>query len=156
MILVIDNFVSPEICNLLIKAHKEANTLYTHRDTVIHEFGNANTEQLSLAQYVNEKYENTVQMYYGKSIIVNYFQVVCWPVDSFQDKHIDFDFHTVTSVLYLNDNFTGGKTFFECGTVIGPKVGRIVFFEGNKIVHGVEKVTSGERWTSPAWYKEKL
>ena len=156
MILVIDNFISPEVCDLLIKAHREANTLSAHRDTVVYTFENANTEQLPLIQYVSEKYQNTVQTYYGKSKIINYSEVVRWPVDSSQDEHKDFDFHPVTSVLYLNDNFTGGKTFFECGTVIGPKVGRIVFFEGNKIVHGVEKVICGERWTSPTWYKEKL
>ena len=111
-------------------------------------------DSVPLANYVSGMYESTVKAYYGSKVTVNYSDVVYWATHGSQGTHLDFPEHVVTSVLYLNDDFKGGRTYFTDGTYIAPKTGRIVFFEGNKNVHGVEPITSGERWTSPTWYKE--
>lgn len=64
-----------------------------------------------------------------------------------------------TTVLYLNDNFTGGNTFinFIDGETIEiePKIGRMVAYNGHKFEHGVTEVSNGLRYTLPIWYTIK-
>ena len=55
--------------------------------------------------------------------------------------------------LYLNDNYDGGETYFEDGTVFKPKQGRIIFFDGQYYTHGVKPVLKNERYTIATWYK---
>lgn len=80
-----------------------------------------------------------------------------WPTLTSHSLHYDSaSKDTVfTSITYLNNNFRGGETFFEDGTVISPVVGRTVFFDGRKYKHGVRTVSHGTRFSLPVWYKTK-
>ena len=69
----------------------------------------------------------------------------------YQDEHIDFDHHTFTSILYLNDDFEGGQTVVG-DKIIKPEKGKIIFFNGNQIKHKVLPIESGTRYTNPTWY----
>ena len=64
---------------------------------------------------------------------------------------MDFDYHSHTSILYLNDDYKGGETVVG-DKVIKPKKGKIILFEGNKIKHQVLQIRSGIRYTNPTWY----
>ena len=76
--------------------------------------------------------------------------------------HIDqADRSTVfTSVTYLNDSFSGGHTVVrpqgettdKFDTVIVPRKGRTVFFDGLHFEHRVT-TTDGDRYTMPIWYR---
>lgn len=145
-LLVFDGFITEATCDSLISLHKASDTHRTHRNTVILDL----EEHLLLPRLAE-----TAQKYWGDSVVRNYSEVVFWPTGEFQGMHLDFDYHVLTSILYLNDAFTGGRTMFNDGSFIAPKKGRIVFFTGDKLVHGVEPVFSGERWTCPTWYKLK-
>jgi hypothetical protein len=59
-----------------------------------------------------------------------------------------------TSLIYLNDNFTGGELVFpDRDVVIIPKRGLFVGFPSNhKFVHAVPKVISGKRYSLPVWF----
>ena len=46
-------------------------------------------------------------------------------------------FTDYASILYLNDDFEGGETFFEDGQSVSPKTGRCVIFQSMKHFHGV-------------------
>ena len=59
---------------------------------------------------------------------------------------------TITSLIYLNDSFRGGETYLDDGTVIEPKKGRILFFDGKYFKHGVN-TTHGERYVLSTWYR---
>jgi hypothetical protein len=59
--------------------------------------------------------------------------------------HKDVD--ELTSVTFLNENFEGGFLEINQNTIITPKKGRTIFFEGSKLLHRVLPVTSGERFT---------
>ena len=61
-------------------------------------------------------------------------------------------FTDYASILYLNDDFEGGETFFEDGTVLKPKQGTCVIFESMKHFHGVYPHGNEDRYTSPIWY----
>ena len=41
------------------------------------------------------------------------------------------------SILYLNEDFEGGETYFEDGQVISPETGTCVIFQSMKHFHGV-------------------
>lgn len=60
-----------------------------------------------------------------------------------------------TTVLYLNDDFDGGKTFINLDTgrvEVEPKIGRLVAYNGHKLEHGVTDISNGVRYTLPIWY----
>ena len=60
------------------------------------------------------------------------------------------------SILYLNDDFEGGETYFEDGNICKPKTGTCVIFESMKHFHGVHPAnvdgTGSDRMTAPIWY----
>ena len=62
-------------------------------------------------------------------------------------------FTDYASILYLNDDFEGGETYFEDGTLLKPEQGTAVIFESMKHFHGVHPAHGNEdRYTSPIWY----
>ncbi len=69
-------------------------------------------------------------------------------------------YNTFTSVTYLNDDFDGGETVIrphgeetdKYDTIIVPKTGRTVFYDGAYFKHGVIEVENGNRFTMPMWY----
>ena len=79
-----------------------------------------------------------------------------WPEGSYHDPHYDTasEKTILTTVAYLNDNFTGGATYLGCGTKIAPQKGRLLIFNGNKILHGVEPIQEGERYSFSVWWKK--
>jgi 2OG-Fe(II) oxygenase superfamily len=98
-------------------------------------------------------------------IVESVFLACFWPGDSYI-PHADNEReehgrwvpnHTpqraYTSLIYLNDNFTGGELVFpDRDVVITPKRGLFVGFPSNhKFVHAVPKILSGKRYSLPVW-----
>lgn len=111
-----------------------------------------------------------------KPIIDEFFEVdaeptnpaiVRWPVGTFQFPHADkelhegpdagtendFPWYDLGTIFYLNDDYTGGELHFPRQEVaFKPKRKAVYFFPGDKyFIHGVDKVLSGTRYTSP-WF----
>lgn len=65
---------------------------------------------------------------------------------------------TYSSILYLNDDYTGGETYFPgLGFRVKPKQGALVMFgAGHEYVHGVTKVTAGLRYMYSGWFTEDV
>tara|TARA_B100000424_G_C22563666_1_gene318745 strand:+ start:75 stop:545 length:471 start_codon:yes stop_codon:yes gene_type:complete len=87
---------------------------------------------------------------------IDWIQIVKWPIGSYQNLHFD-DVNEETilsSITYLNDNFEGGRTYFEDGTTFIPKKGRGIFFDGQYYKHGVAKVENDIRYVVATWYKK--
>ena len=80
------------------------------------------------------------------------------PSGSLMGPHQDIWDIEYSAIIYLNDDFEGGETYIGLpgheldDTIIKPKLGRLVCFRGKDILHGVNKVTKGDRFTLPAWY----
>jgi len=85
------------------------------------------------------------------------WEVNRWPKGGFQLQHYDdgSNITQLSSITYLNEEFEGGQTKFSCGTFVQPKKGRAIFYDGSYFFHGVEEVTSGNRYTIPMWFIEK-
>jgi hypothetical protein len=93
--------------------------------------------------------------------------IVRWPVGTFQFPHADkelhegpdagtendFPWYDLGTIFYLNEDYEGGELHFPRQKIVfKPKRRAVYFFPGDKnYIHGVDKVLSGTRYTSP-WF----
>ena len=62
---------------------------------------------------------------------------------------------TYSAVVYLNDDYEGGQTYFADGPEIEVEVGKMIAFPADiKYAHGVKKILSGQRYTLALWYTD--
>jgi hypothetical protein len=60
--------------------------------------------------------------------------------------------YNLTAICYLNDDFTGGQTYFsKYGVNIVPKAGDLLIFP-SRYRHGVTEMSGGIRYTLPTWF----
>ena len=154
-----DNFILKSDCEKLIKFFNKRKK----KKLIKHETGNKVFNvvlNLNTENYFLNNFKKLIKdLNYISKLLNNskaeYTHLVKWPVDCFQSTHKDFAYKhtTLASILYLNDNYDGGETYFEDGTVFKPKQGRIIFFDGQYYTHGVKPVLKNERYTIATWYK---
>jgi hypothetical protein len=92
---------------------------------------------------------------YKEIIYPTFTDLVLWNKTKSMPTHVDdkiqgFEHRYITTVTYLNDNFTGGKTFVN-NQEYQPKKGHTLIFK-SKDPHGVTKITSGQRGILAAWF----
>jgi hypothetical protein len=65
-----------------------------------------------------------------------------------------FPTYDINSLFYWNDDFEGGELYYpDHDIIIKPEPGLAVLHPGDiHYLHGVKMVTSGERYTTPAFY----
>ena len=146
-ITIIDNFISDEKIDFLLNFYKNNIHLCNKfRDTFP-------INITSLFKDLENKYNN-----FDKKKCVDWLEIVHWPKGSFQQPHKDFasEKTVLTSITYLNEDFIGGETVFEDGTMIKPKKGRTLFFDGQYYKHSVNLIEKGNRYTVPVWYKKRI
>jgi hypothetical protein len=116
-------------------------------------------------------YKNTatqlISESFKKTLYPEFTDIVLWRTGRKMGRHLDngyageeaLRYRVVSSVLYINDDYTGGETFIttEHGNdyISKPKAGSMVCFlsnEQNK--HGVNEILTGERLVVPIWYCE--
>lgn len=71
--------------------------------------------------------------------------------DGSPNPFTDYD---INSLFYWNDDFEGGELYYpQHDIVVKPEPGLAVIHPGDiNYLHGVKMVTSGERYTSPAFF----
>lgn len=80
-----------------------------------------------------------------------------WGVDSYSEMHVHDEraaCEDYNSLLYLNHDFQGGCFFTGEGIAIQPLTGRLTFFNGKTVPHGVTPVKGKHRHTAIFWWKE--
>ena len=153
MLIEKENFINNEFCNYLIKHHNITPHDSTHRNTSIIECEIQSSRGNFAFKLLLKKlifFADNIM----KDTFIDYSQIVKWPSGESIGEHVDFDRHTFTSVLYLNDEYEGGHTVVG-DKIIKPKKGKIILFEGSKIKHEVTPVTFGTRYTNATWYITK-
>ena len=149
--LIKDNFLSINECNSLISFYEEnKKNSIKFRDTFFLDLKEQNLDKTLINNICN------ISRLINGSII-DWAQIVYWPTGSFQDLHYDKALNktTLSSICYLNDDYEGGQTYFGEGTIFSHKKGRILFFDGNYYLHGVKKITSGNRYVLAIWYRNE-
>jgi hypothetical protein len=148
--LIIDNFLSKRECDFLINFYKsnEKNS-FLFRDIYTLDLNENNF----MVSFLVKKLQRTSKFFNSK---IDWFQLIKWPINSKQNLHFDTssDQTTLSSIIYLNENFIGGQTYYEDNTTIQPVIGRALFFDGNFYKHGVKKVKKDVRYVVAAWYKK--
>lgn len=103
---------------------------------------------------------------FNKKLYPDYTDLVHWPVGKSMDVHGDshyldgseglFPWRVVSGVLYLNDDYSGGETYFpKQGVQVKPEAGKLVLFLSNlDYPHGVKTISDNERFTMPIWFTE--
>ena len=148
-IIIPDNFLSVEECNKLIEFYKSQPTpekYYTSYPILL-----IPKEHKSLTEKIT-KFSMKVN-----NSMIDYFHIVKWPYSNLgQELHLDVpvDKITLSSIIYLNDDYEGGYTYFKDGTRIAPVVGRAIFFDGCNYSHGVSHIDKNDRYTIAIWMKK--
>lgn len=119
--------------------HTRPLDLYPYRE----EFDAINKRVTSLAARLGQE----------KEVYISNHEIVEWIPKSKMSLHHDMPRDKWSAILYLNDDYFGGKTIFENGTKINAKAGTIVMFNGSAIKHGVTEVLNGERYTMAYWIR---
>ena len=86
---------------------------------------------------------------------VHYLQIVKYNERSFFPFHEDAaDIRdTGTTMILLNDDYSGGELMIEPGVRITPSKGTIISFNNStEILHGVEPIYRGHRYALLIWY----
>jgi predicted 2-oxoglutarate/Fe(II)-dependent dioxygenase YbiX len=75
-----------------------------------------------------------------------------WPDGDRKDHPTSF--RTWSGIYYINDDYEGGEIYFpELEWSFKPKADTLLMFpSSSKYIHGVNKVTSGTRYTVACWY----
>ena len=75
-----------------------------------------------------------------------------------RDGEVEFDSEVVSTVIYLNDDYTGGELLFPeiaNGYTYTPQKYELVYFP-TPFLHGVNPVTSGKRYIITISYTDKI
>lgn len=148
MIHIFENFVELDDClNYINFFEQNINQAEVYRDTWV------------LRNFKNDSFLNKIKIIENKfAVKINYYEIVKWPEKSQQDWHKDglvkID-NNHSGILYLNENFVGGETVIE-DKKIRPKTGSFVFFEGSKLMHKVNQIIQGSRYTMPCWFRNNV
>lgn len=163
-ITIVEDFISQEDADILINEIKfgypkdkesypeyyndrYGGTAFPYNDTVtqlMRKYGHkANEVHKKVNGFVNPIY---VFKYFGNS------NPVGWEAELHADSVDPEPWIEFSTVIYLNDEFTGGKIYFPNQDFeYSPKKLSAVFFPsaGTEYIHGVTKVLSGARYTIP-------
>jgi len=103
-------------------------------------------------QFLKDKI-NKLGMSINNSVI-DWLEIVKWPSPNpGKNLHLDnaSSSTTLSSIIYLNDDYEGGHTYFEDGTTFAPVTGRAIFFDGQYYKHGVSPISKSPRYTVATW-----
>ena len=167
--IVIHNFVHPEDATSLMEFFDENDHLCddkraSHKDRNIHFNTIPDPKIRNLLNYYARK--NIMFIDHGFGTKTKEWQTMrmcrwlkghsmAFHIDRQPEKNDTMDY---SSLVYLNDNYTGGELFFknEDGTeeVSKMKALSCIVFESDKTNgHGVKKILGGKRYTIPSWYQ---
>lgn len=136
-------------------------TFFDYRVLYIHSFPDPWIDVRRILHRWRNRAANIASIYATRRLYADTIQVVRWDGQAMpphqDDRHPDGSPHLTpwrewAGVIYLNSDYAGGRLYFPAtGEIYQPRAGALVLFEGAAL-HGVEAVTQGVRYTSPAWF----
>jgi hypothetical protein len=154
----IKNYIDPSDAKLVIDVMdslKLDGKLSNERKDNTYRAYNSDNETLStFIKKYSDKFIN------GRNLYVSEYLVAMYQKDAFMKVHkdVDDDREVVSTVLYLNDEYTGGELSFpeiDNGYTYIPEKYELVYFP-TPYLHGVNPVKSGKRYIVTISYTNKL
>ena len=145
------NFISKNECSQLIDFYNQnIQNSFKYRDTFpLH---------INFFESITKKIEKVCYKLYPDCRL-DTSQIVRWPEGSKMSPHFDPSNDIFACLVYLNDDYLGGETCFErkffLDKKIKPEVGKLVIFSNSKILHWVNEVKNGTRYTLALWFVRK-
>jgi len=146
-------FLSKKECNFLINFHNlnygsDPGTMKWYDLKIIQMLPNVmRIEQFKkiLCKLISEARKHS-------NVYLDYADLVEWDEQNVgMIKHKDYSHQCLSSVIYLNDNYEGGETIVG-KKIVKPETGKIIFFNGSKVSHSVNKIIKGKRYTIASWF----
>jgi len=146
IIKILDNFINQKDCEYVTK------NFFNYKDR-INKFKNIYTLQVDDFGVLSKRLNEQAKIINNSTL--DWIQIVRWPKGSYMNLHYDNAKKntSLACIIYLNENYKGGQTYFKDGTIIASKIGRLLFFDGQYYKHGVSKVKKFDRFTIAAWFK---
>ena len=167
---MIQNLLTPQQCQEMIEFHKSHRHLTAIGDgsdytgiRLMHIKNNYIRKCMAevMVNLVGEIRKISDQIVFPEMVGLNE-----WPIGGVQEPHLDTYSNQQmnagthedkparewTCILYLNDNFRGGRTYIPDGEIYEPETGSGLLFQGIYIPHGVQKVRRHPRHTISMWF----
>lgn len=133
-------------------------------DPYLNEYGYISDRLFSALDNAFKHYSNEIYPYAARNIKgkEDRMSILKYEKAGYLPSHTDHgsSSRTLSVVLYLNDNYTGGEITFphvSGGTTIKPEAGSAIFFPSNFVfVHEVSEITDGIRYALPNWYHNMI
>jgi Rps23 Pro-64 3,4-dihydroxylase Tpa1-like proline 4-hydroxylase len=154
----IKNFVEPEDAQYLVDLMedlKSKNQLSNERGDGTHRL--YNSDNIILTNFVKKYSKKFID---GRDLYVTENLVALYEEGSFMKAHVDApdDVEFVSTVIYLNDDYTGGELSFpqvSKGYTYVPQKYELIYFP-TPFLHGVKPVKSGKRYIITISYTDKI
>lgn len=149
-IFIDENFLPRVVCEAMIEGFKNSS------DSIYQGGGNSimsllNQMHIPEANYAVSKINGFAQSSFDNvELFSHQCQIVSWDNKGGLDWHKDSPCDKATLIVYLNDNYSGGETLVG-NTIVRPKQGLAVCFNGNEVLHRVAPL-EGERYTIASWH----
>jgi hypothetical protein len=175
---IVKNFIAKEDCEYLINSVKDIDvwesggSFWDNRVLNINSIYSIDKKSAKILIDAVEKAQKSIKNLYDLDydVYTDIIQVVRWFPGMEQPLHSDdmleagiegFGHRLYGSIIYLNDNFKGGHTFYKNDSIsptrIIPETGKFAVHPGDaEHLHGVSKVSEAIRYTvATFWTKEK-
>jgi hypothetical protein len=152
MILFQENFIAKDDCDYVIDIFNK-----NKNKSIVYEVNSTNILKVNLIESfllnsIRSKVVNYCESLTNCKIFLNNCEIVEWPKNSHHPPHYDSINDIFSSIIYLNDNFEGGETYFSDSKIIKPKKGSCLTFSNSKYRHSVNKINTGTRYTLSCWF----
>lgn len=152
MILLQENFIQESECDELINLF-----IYNKSSSEFYNINSTNTLKVckienELIQSIRDRVIKNCKALTNSKIYLDNYEIVEWPEGSYHPPHYDLPTDIFSSIIYLNDDFTGGETYFSESKIVKPLKGSCLTFSNSKYRHSVNKINSGTRYTFSFWF----
>ena len=159
MIQIVDNFISFEECDELIKYyHKNEHNAFQYYRCFPLDITDKHTESNYILKKVSTKINSIcLTEKNDQDFIFCYtFQLVKWNKFSYHYDHYDREHTKFSFILYLNDDYVGGNTIVEGEKRVRfkKKGSLLIIKDSDKILHSVQTILSGTRYTLAMWFED--
>lgn len=167
---MVQNLLTPSECREIIDWHKhhrhlekvgDGSDYYGIRFMHIH-----NQRIRDLVFRVIYHLVGEIKVLNGQTVWPEMISINEWPIGGFQKPHLDtysnqevleqtesdYPARQWTCILYLNEDFRGGRTYVPEHDAYEPETGAGLLFQGIYVPHGVEKVRRNSRHTISLWF----